>query len=245
MIGVNFSKDKEKIINGLRDSAIELAVKHNKNLIISDTNLKTSKRELLEQQLISLGYNVEIKEFEIDLQEAYKRDANRAGGVGRDVIYSMYQKWLKYKCTYTYIPDEDKPKAIIFDIDGTLSNSEGIRNIYALEKVGEDDVHQEILDMLLGYEYLGYNIIILSGRDDSCLEATTEWLHSNSIYADEILMRVTGDKRKDYTIKKELFDKVAGWYNIRAVVDDRPQVCRMWRDIGLKVIQVGDPYVEF
>ena len=35
-------------------------------------------------------------------------------------------------------------------------------------------------------------------------------------------------------------------FNILYCIDDRPSVARMWRyELGLKVIQVGDPHQEF
>jgi hypothetical protein len=60
-----------------------------------------------------------------------------------------------------------------------------------------------------------------------------------------LVMREQGDSRKDTIVKKEMFDKyIKGKYNVLYVVDDRPCVCRMW-SLGLKVMQVGNPYIEF
>jgi hypothetical protein len=59
-------------------------------------------------------------------------------------------------------------------------------------------------------------------------------------------MRQAGDMRKDSIIKSEIFwENVAPNYDVKMVIDDRPQVTRMWRSIGLNVLQVGNPYVEF
>jgi hypothetical protein len=60
-------------------------------------------------------------------------------------------------------------------------------------------------------------------------------------------MRKAGDGRKDTIVKKEMFlELVHPNYNVEFIVDDRPSVCRMWREeIGLKVLQVGDPHIEF
>lgn len=52
--------------------------------------------------------------------------------------------------------------------------------------------------------------------------------------------------RKDTIIKEELFWKpIADNYNVQFVLDDRLSVCRMWRDLGIKVLQVGNPHIEF
>ena len=59
-------------------------------------------------------------------------------------------------------------------------------------------------------------------------------------------MRPNQDQRSDVVVKEELFNShVRGKYNPWLVIDDRPSVCRMWRSLGLKVLQVGDPHVEF
>lgn len=49
------------------------------------------------------------------------------------------------------------------------------------------------------------------------------------------------DQRKDSIIKEELFDAhVRGKYNVLFVLDDRNQVCRKWRELGLTVFQVAE-----
>jgi hypothetical protein len=59
-------------------------------------------------------------------------------------------------------------------------------------------------------------------------------------------MRKTGDKRQDAIVKQEIYDtKIKGKYNILAVFDDRPQVCRMWHQNGLPLFKVGDPDADF
>ncbi len=52
--------------------------------------------------------------------------------------------------------------------------------------------------------------------------------------------------RKDTIVKEEIFWRdIADNYNVQFVIDDRPSVARMWRELGLKVFQVGDPHIEF
>jgi hypothetical protein len=60
-------------------------------------------------------------------------------------------------------------------------------------------------------------------------------------------MRETNDNRPDTVIKRELYEAhIKGKYNVLGIFDDRPSVCRMWReDLGLKVLQAGDPHFEF
>lgn len=59
-------------------------------------------------------------------------------------------------------------------------------------------------------------------------------------------MREAKDQRKDSIVKSEIFWRdIAPFYNVECVIDDRPQVVRMWLDLGLKVLCVGNPWIEF
>ncbi len=137
------------------------------------------------------------------------------------------------------------PKAIIFDVDGTLALRSD-RSPYSWAKVGLDKPNTIVVQMLLGYRNWGYRIIIVSGREDHCLKETIEWLALHGIVYDKLFMRKAGDGTKDETVKQLIYCcDISPHYNVVAVVDDRPRVCRMWRALGLPVIQIGDPYKEF
>ena len=105
--------------------------------------------------------------------------------------------------------------------------------------------------MVKGLQGSGCHILFTSGRSDECRSLTLDWLSDSFhgwVCGDEftLLMRAEHDNRKDTIIKREIFDKhISGRYKIEVVLDDRPCVCRMWRDLGLNVVQVGNPYIEF
>lgn len=53
-------------------------------------------------------------------------------------------------------------------------------------------------------------------------------------------LRKDKDYRKDTIVKAEMYDQmVADGYKPEMVFDDRPSVIRMWRELGLKTIDVG------
>lgn len=63
--------------------------------------------------------------------------------------------------------------------------------------------------------------------------------NDNNIYYDELYMRTPGDMRKDFVIKKELYDaKIKNKYNVQFVLDDRNQIVDMWRGLGMTCLQV-------
>jgi len=91
-------------------------------------------------------------------------------------------------------------------------------------------------------------LFIFSGRDDSCIEETKEWLNKHDINNFKLVMRNTGDKRSDEIVKKEMYEKhIKDKYNVLAVFDDRPRVIRMWKEQKLMVFDVNrqDPRIDF
>lgn len=245
-----FKKWRESLITEIQSSLVEEAYKAKKNVIISDTNLNSKTREKWKAFLTGLGYEVVIKEFPISLEEAWKRDAARPNGVGHSVIAEMYEKWLEYYKTAhpeTKVVSLQpiKTPAIICDIDGTLAHMAGKRGPYDWEKVGLDEV-DFVIATLLQILLKEKEVILISGRDGCCYDETVKWLKKYDIHYSCLFMRAPGDPRKDTIVKKELYENfVYPRYKVEFVIDDRPSVCRMWRELGLKVLQVGNPHIEF
>jgi hypothetical protein len=52
-------------------------------------------------------------------------------------------------------------------------------------------------------------------------------------------MRPKNDYRKDSLIKEEIYvNNIKNKYNVIAVYDDRDQVVKKWRELGIKCFQV-------
>jgi 3-deoxy-D-manno-octulosonate 8-phosphate phosphatase KdsC-like HAD superfamily phosphatase len=132
-----------------------------------------------------------------------------------------------------------KPKAIICDIDGTLSDM-GERKPYDFENVDKDNVKHATAEAVRVFHTAGYRIILFSGREDSSKTKTAAWLKTNAIPYHDLYMRKAKDFRKDAVIKKELYEKhVKDKYKVLLVLDDRDQVVKMWREeLGLTCFQV-------
>lgn len=242
-----FKGETENMVTDVQKQIISTAANAGKDVVVSDTNLNKKVRDGMIEFLTRLGYTVSVKVFEVTLEEAYKRDAARANGVGRDVIYSMYQKYLEYTQRSTYTPDTTLPEAVIVDVDGTVADMTGLRRPFEWDKVEQDAPRLEIIDMVHGLRSRGKKIVFLSGRDGVCEAATRRWLQTNVGHFDDFFIRTAGDQRKDTIIKEELFwANLANRYNITTAIDDRPCVVRLWHEIGIKnVVAVANPYLEF
>jgi hypothetical protein len=111
---------------------------------------------------------------------------------------------------------------------------------YDFAKVQQDTLKHATAEMVSVFAQAGYAIILFSGRDDSCQDMTTAWLTANDMPFDELVMRPTGDRRKDSTVKSEMYERtVRGTYAVFLVLDDRDQVVDMWRqELGLPCFRV-------
>jgi hypothetical protein len=135
------------------------------------------------------------------------------------------------------------PRAVLVDIDGTLALRTGTRSPFDWGRVGEDEPHPAVVELVQTLAAAGrHRIILLSGRDEVCRWQTEMWLDAQRVPYDELHMRARNDNRKDFVVKAELYRAhVAGRYTVAFVVDDRDQVVRMWRhDLGLTCLQVAE-----
>lgn len=129
-----------------------------------------------------------------------------------------------------------KPTAIMVDVDGTLAHMVD-RSPYDYSQVHTDTPDSVVIDITRKYK----TVIVMSGRPDSCREATENWLRKHDVRFDKLFMRATGDKRPDNVIKWELYQEhVEPYYKIDFVLDDRNRVVKMWRENGLKCLQVAE-----
>lgn len=130
-----------------------------------------------------------------------------------------------------------KPTAIMVDIDGTLAHMNGRRSPFNWKAVGQDDLDETIARLTRYYKY----VVIMSGRDEVCRPETEKWLAKHGIRYNKLVMRPANDNRADEIIKWELYElHVAPHYIIDFVLDDRNKVVEMWRDHGLKCLQVAE-----
>ena len=243
-----FTKTRELEVSRIAMQQFIDAIMRNDNIIISDTNLNKVFRDDWIERATDAGYEVIIQEFPITLEEAWKRDASRPNGVGHNVIYEQYKLWEDYICRKKYVPNENKPNAILIDIDGTIAEK-GDRYIFDWMKVDVDLPRTTIIAIIKSFITASGAIpIFLSGRDSICYELTRDWIINHTNITDPLLyMRPENDQRKDTLIKEEIFwEHIADHYNIIAAFDDRPCIVRLYNSIGVpNVIAVADQHKEF
>lgn len=234
----HWSKHNEKQVIAIRNIIIEQAFKDGKSVVVDDTNFAKYHENTLKGIADRHEANFSTKFIDTPLQVCINRDIKRANGVGKDVIMSMYNKYLK-PTPKVPLATFGAKKAIIVDIDGTLAHMNG-RSPYDWDQVMTDLPDRQLIELVQNIKDK-YTIILLSGRDGSCYEQTKHWLIAHDVPHDYLFMREAGDKRKDSIIKKEIFDRcIQPNFNVQFVLDDRNQVVEMWRQLGLKCYQVAE-----
>lgn len=142
-------------------------------------------------------------------------------------------------------------KAIIIDLDGTLCNvSHRVHFVKAqppnwpafFDACVDDTPNPAVVTLHDMARHSGIAVIYVSGRPGTHRILTEAWLKHHGVDGHiMLLMRPAGDYRPDAVVKRELFDQyIAGIHNIVFTVDDRDQVVRMWRELGLTCLQCAD-----
>jgi predicted kinase len=236
-------------------AAIEALLRDGADVVCDDTNLRSRVVRELAEVALRAGATWQVRDFtDVPVDECIRRDALREGDahVGEDVIRGMHLRYLAGKVLPLPIPvfdlvgvryeaPLDVPSAVLVDIDGTVALING-RSPYDVTRVHEDLPNLPVIAAVRAMHAAGHRIVFCSGRTDDCRDATQNWIATHvGVPYEGLFMRVTGDSRRDSVIKREIFDReIRTRYQIVGVFDDRDQVVRMWRALGLTVFQVAE-----
>lgn len=234
-----WSKSNEAEIIQARDFLISLYIHRWYCVIIDDTNLAPKHEESIKQQAAKLWAVFEVVELDTPVDVYLDRNKRRENPVDDSVILNMYNRYIKPP----YSPISTAWNIVICDIDGTLAHMKD-RSPYERSRVGEDCVDEHVKEMLeMFMDSLWKDIYLCSWRDAVCRKQTDRRLKENWIIYAKLMMRGEGSNEKDAVVKKKMLDEI-GKENVYCVIDDRPQVIKMWKEEGLFVLNVGD-WIDF
>lgn len=241
----------ESMITKIINVQIKTLLSNGWNVLLDTCNVNL---EYIKQPIADFSEmaNIEFKVFDLPLEELFMRNEKRDRKVPKKVIENMFYQLQKTKAKFDFKPirkveknleycdqNPDLPKAIICDLDGTLALMNG-RNPFDASKCDEDGINNPVANVLRNYKKLGYEILLVSGREDRYKEPTLRFLQKHEIEYDDLIMRKTKDSRKDSIIKTEIYNEfIKDKYFVEFVLDDRNQVVDTWRnDLKLPCFQV-------
>lgn len=143
---------------------------------------------------------------------------------------------------------------VVFDIDGTLSDVshrlhhlDEPRDWDSFKRACVDDpVIVQTCHLLRLLYFDGANIILLTGRDESCRQDTERWMQKYMIPYTDLIMRKNDDYRHDCDVKRDEMEKIIEMYGVPSMVfEDRPSVVQLWKDMGLYVLNVYQGTKDF
>jgi len=258
MLGKYWVPSRENLVKKIFVEGLNESMNLGKDIIIDNMSNLNPKHQLEYKNIVeewnyshNNTYTIEKVILDTPVDVCIERDSKRENPIGAQVIK---QQWNKYR-TYiiqqsikkmldnTKFQDSELPHAIIVDMDATLCFNTNGRPFFgngASEGMKDDIPNEPILklvDILKSY----YHIIILTGRDESCREATTKWLESHSIIPEMILMRKEGDMSPGQNMKYKAYKEyIEGKYFVDFVLEDSTKVVNMWREIGLTCLQPNE-----
>lgn len=242
---MNFSEFRfESIVVDTEKYIVRQVLDKDKSVVIDDCNLNPANEDMWRS--IATEYDVEFEVVEVDtpVAECILRDSLREKQVGADVIVSMALQYGKF----TF---EDP--VVVCDIDGTLADIKHRLHYVNGEKkdwkgffgaMDKDTVRKDVAGMITVDQNKGAEIVFVSARSEDYRKETKAFLKKAGFEENLLLMRPFNDKRDDTFVKEQIYRKYLERLNIIKVYDDRPKVIRMWRGLGLTVVDVGDG-IEF
>jgi predicted kinase len=266
-----YSTENEKLIHSLRNHMLKEFLRKGYSVVIDNVNAGSRHFKEICEIVSKMNIDAQVfeKHFFVPLEELLERDSKRVGDaqVGEDIVKKFFGKlggnqFKFYKPQHEVfskrtikadapfnkaIQNEDAPKAIIVDMDGTYALI-GDRSPYDASKAHEIDFpNHSVVKTVELYSNAGYKIIFCSGREDKDRETTMMFIERHSPNMEyQLFMRNTGDSRPDDIVKEEIYrNEIERKYNIHCVFDDRLKVCRMWHRIGLNLMRIGDPDADF
>ena len=252
----NLSNHEEHLIAEMIDAAIETLLLKRSNVLLDATHCR---KEYINHYIERFNHLADItfKVFDVDAATLAERCEKRFQNTGKLVPANVQKKFieeleeLKKEFDFTFRPkmdlyepvvtqDATLPKALVCDLDGTLALIHD-RDPFDATHCDEDELNKPVASVLRCFFGNGYQILLVSGREERFREPTIRFLEKHTIPCHYLWMRQNKDFRKDAIIKKEIFDtKIAGKYFIELILDDRNQVVEMWRkELHLPCFQVN------
>lgn len=145
-----------------------------------------------------------------------------------------------------------RPKAMIWDLDGTLSDDAARAHFVEVERgrardwrsyfdaIDTDPPIAASMEVLRAMHAAGIRILFLTGRPEYTRPKTQRWLEANGLTEyDRLIMRPDGERRPAGFFKAEVVERLRHEYELVCAFEDRIDVAEQLRQAGVPVFLYG------
>jgi beta-phosphoglucomutase-like phosphatase (HAD superfamily) len=146
----------------------------------------------------------------------------------------------------------ERPRAVIWDLDGTLSDDRARAHFVEVEQgrardwrsyfdaIDQDPPIAASMEVLRAMHAAGIRILFLTGRPEYTRPKTLRWLQANGLTEyDALIMRPDGEFRPAGFFKAEAVERLRREYELVCAFEDRIDVAGMLREAGVPVFLYG------
>ena len=145
-----------------------------------------------------------------------------------------------------------RPRAMIWDLDGTLSDDKARAHFVEVERGRARDWHSYFdaidtdppiaasMEVLRAMHAAGIRVVFLTGRPEYTRGKTVRWLEANGLTEyDALIMRPEGESRPAGFFKAEVVQSLRRDYELVCAFEDRIDVAEALRQAGIPVFLYG------
>jgi beta-phosphoglucomutase-like phosphatase (HAD superfamily) len=145
-----------------------------------------------------------------------------------------------------------RPRAMIWDLDGTLSDDQARAHFVEVERgrardwksyfdaIDTDPPIAASMEVLRAMHAAGIRILFLTGRPEYTRPKTVRWLEANGLTEyDALIMRPDGERRPAGFFKAEVVQRLRREYELVCAFEDRIDVAERLRQAGVPVFLYG------
>lgn len=262
MLGKYWVTSREPVVTKLKESFLLEAMDRQYNIVVDNLNLNPKEVKFYEDHINNFNsnlkeglepYAIEFIDCFIPIEECIRRDSLRPNPIGENVIR---EQWRKYRNFILKIEnnklknslesqDSSLPHCILVDLDTTVAINTTGRPFYGeglAEGIKDDYPVKPVINIVKNYKD---KVIYLTGREDlpEVRNASYEWIdkHIGFKEGDELIMRPEKDYSKGDICKFNLYTKyIKDKYYVDFILDDSNKVVKMYRSLGLVVLQPNE-----
>lgn len=249
----------ERLVNKIEMDMLRRAVREDRHVVVDNTNLDDRRASAYATEAHLMGTCFE----EVNLYDPAKDDVYiQRSDIPTNAVRRQCKSAKKMNPLQARVErivpvgnNPDLPDAYIFDVDGTLADSKGIRSPYDYSKVSGDRLISSVSEVAVSLQMQFYindeseavpRVIFVSGRDEYCRAETEQWLRDNLAFEPELYMREHGDDRHDAQVKYDILrNDILPSFHVLGAFDDRARVVQMWQSAGIRTMDCGQGVSDF